>query len=1612
MSRRRKIALIVGGSLGGLILLVAIAVLVVVQTDWFRNFVRTKLIATVEEATGGRVELGSFNFTWSHLRADVNNFIIHGLEPAGAAPLLRAKHVQVDLKLLSPLKGFIDIAYLMIDTPQANLMVFPDGKTNIPAPKIKQKPSDRSGLETIVDLAIGRFDLVNASTIFTDQPAAFNASAQNLRAHLAYNHLHPSYTGEIDLAPLHLRSGPNDPVDVNVKLPIAMEKDKVTLTNAQLESPRSKVVISGELDNLGAPQPHSSAHLNASVSLDEARRIAGLSIPLDLRAGPQFMTADITAAADDRSIHIQSARMNLGASSLEAKGTLKEPNKPGDVQFNATLALNELGRMLKVAARPEGVVKLGGNASLRENNDYLIAANVDARNVAIHQGATHLSGIALDSSVTADPHRIELANLRLAAFGGTFAGSAAIQELQQFHLAGNLHNFDLEHLTRAFMAKPLGYDGVVSGPVQAEGDIRNMNTLVARATLGIAPGRRGVPVSGKLNVDYNGRADTVLLGQSFLQLPHTRVDLSGSLGNRIQAHLVSRDLADFRPLGNIPVALNGGGAAVVDATVTGKLSAPRVAAHAELSNFAVEDRTFTRFAADVTASPDRAAAANSILTRGALQANFSGAVGLRNWKPENFEPLRVDLTMRNADVADVLALAGQSDIAATGALSLDAHIAGTVGSPTGNADLSAANGTIEGERFDTINAHALMTPQAIDVPTLAVVAGPSRIDATAHYQHPLNDLNRGEIRAHVASNQVQLAQFQSLVKDRPGLRGVLSLNGDVAANVVPAAGGTEFEIANLNANAAVRGLQMEGKNLGDLTATAASAGNTVNYKVDSDFAGSTIHVNGRSLLTGNHDTTADASIANLPIDQVLLVAGRRDLPVSGTLSTTAQVSGTLQDPRVKANLTVVKGSAYNETFDRLQAVIGYTNTAIDLPDFRIDAGPSYLTATGAFTHPANDLEDGQARFHVQSNQIQLTRLHAVQDAKPGLAGVVQLAADGAATLRKGSAPLFSTLNANLDARGLSVDKKPLGDLTATAKTSGQQVAFDLTSDLAHANIRGAGQMQLTGDYPLNAQVTFANLTYTGLSPLLGGTPEPFDASANGQLTVNGPVTKTDLLRATLQIARLEAHSIPATTGRKPRVNFELHNQAPIVVALDRSVVTVQSAHIVGPFTDVNVTGTAAIADPKKLNLRADGNVKLEILEAFNPDIFSAGNVTLNAAVSGTTDKPVVNGRLLLQNASLNMLDVPNGLSNANGTVTFNGTEAIIQNITGETGGGKVTLAGFVSYGGPEMQFRVTANADSIRVAAPDTVTTQATARIIAAGTTSRSLVSGNVTIEDVALHSHSDIGSILAQAATPPPAATASTGLLGGMRFDIKIQTAPDVQFRTTLTQNLQLDANVTLRGTPDHPGMLGRVVVTQGEVVFFGSKYTIDQGTVAFYDPNRINPILNIDLETTVQGIDVAISVTGPMDRMKLSYRSDPPMQFSDLISLLASGKTPSTDPVLAARAPAAPEQNFQQAGASTLLGQAVANPVSGRLQRLFGVSKFKIDPQITGASNTPQATMTLQQQISKSVTFTYIQDVTQSNPQIIRMEWAIDPQWSAIAQRDRNGIFDLDFFYKKRFH
>src|SRR5205807_8681257 len=138
----------------------------------------------------------------------------------------------------------------------------------------------------------------------------------------------------------------------------------------------------------------------------------------------------------------------------------------------------------------------------------------------------------------------------------------ALEQMETVRLSGKLRGFDIQRLARAFAPQAAGYSGSISGDVQAAGNIKNTSDPMARVKLDIAPGTQGVPVSGRLNVDYAGRADTVTLAPSYVALPHTRLDLAGSLGQQIQVRLVTRDMADFKPVASVPVTFNGGSATV------------------------------------------------------------------------------------------------------------------------------------------------------------------------------------------------------------------------------------------------------------------------------------------------------------------------------------------------------------------------------------------------------------------------------------------------------------------------------------------------------------------------------------------------------------------------------------------------------------------------------------------------------------------------------------------------------------------------------------------------------------------------------------------------------------------------------------------------------------------------------------------------------------------------------------------------------------------------------------------------------------------------------------------------------------------------------------------
>src|SRR5262249_13564192 len=151
--------------------------------------------------------------------------------------------------------------------------------------------------------------------------------------------------------------------------------------------------------------------------------------------------------------------------------------------------------------------------------------------------------------------------------------------------------------------------------------------------------------------------------------------------------------------------------------------------------------------------------------------------------------------------------------------------------------------------------------------------------------------------------------------------------------------------------------------------------------------------------------------------------------------------------------------------------VTYVAHRIDLSRFEIASGPSHLALSATFDHPAGDFATGNAHFRIEPSSIDLARVHSVQQMRPGLAGLVQLSADGSFTMVPASPHMpLPKLNANLAAAKLAANGNRLGDLNLAAHTpSDNRLDFTLQSDLAGSTIQARGNGQLGGDYPLNAQ---------------------------------------------------------------------------------------------------------------------------------------------------------------------------------------------------------------------------------------------------------------------------------------------------------------------------------------------------------------------------------------------------------------------------------------------------------------------------------------------------------------------------------------------------------------
>jgi translocation and assembly module TamB len=736
----------------------------------------------------------------------------------------------------------------------------------------------------------------------------------------------------------------------------------------------------------------------------------------------------------------------------------------------------------------------------------------------------------------------------------------------------------------------------------------------------------------------------------------------------------------------------------------------------------------------------------------------------------------------------------------------------------------------------------------------------------------------------------------------------------------------------------------------------------------------------------NDPFTAHVDLLDADITEVLQRAGRQE-PVTGRMNLLVQASGTRAAPHADGHVHVSDAVVYGEPVPQLDTDLHWDGEEATLNNLQFTYYDAKASG-GAIYNP------GTRQFHINlsGTNFDLQHIPRIQHSRVLIEGRADFNLQGDGT------PDAPALNAHILLRDLTFDHERAGDMKIDATTQGEMLNVTARSSFEKALFNLDGSVRLRDNFPADVSLQVDHFDADAfLHAYLKGRITGHSA-VEGKIEAHGPLKDPGKFAATAEFSGLSADIS----------NVKIHNQDPVRLTLADQTLRIEQLHLVGTGTDFTAHGTALLTGERDLDLVSQGHIDLSLLQTFDSDFFSSGGVDLTVAVTGPVANPQLQGRLNVTQGSISYAGLPSGLSEMNGSLVFNQNRMQIESLTARSGGGTLTLTGQATTYAGQISFDFNAIGQDIRLRYPAGVSSNASADLHFYGTTESSTLAGNITVNKLAITPGFDFSAYTSSGAQSV-VVTPATSPLYRVKLDVHVVTAPDLQMQTAVAR-LSGAADLRVRGSAARPAVLGRIDVVEGEISFNGAKYRLDRGEVLFTSPVSIQPVLDLQASTRVRDYDITVSVNGQADKpLSIKYRSDPPLPEADIVALLAVGQTREES---AQMAQSGEGGAFSQTASNLILSEAINATVSNRVQRLFGISKIKIDPQGLSTETNPTRgpQVTIEQQISNDFTLTYSQNVSQASQQIIQGEYYIRRNVSIVGTRDQNGVVSFDVKIRQR--
>jgi translocation and assembly module TamB len=704
-----------------------------------------------------------------------------------------------------------------------------------------------------------------------------------------------------------------------------------------------------------------------------------------------------------------------------------------------------------------------------------------------------------------------------------------------------------------------------------------------------------------------------------------------------------------------------------------------------------------------------------------------------------------------------------------------------------------------------------------------------------------------------------------------------------------------------------------------------------------------------------------------------------EYPITGDLSGDIAIQGSELQPVGHGSLQLTKASAWNEPVRSLKLDFqGDRESVHSTAELQVAAGKADAKLTYVPKTQQYDMT-------LTAEGLKLDQLQSVQQRNGSLSGVLSLNVSGQGSVKD------PQLSGNLQIPQLQISGQTFSEVKAQMDLAHQHANVSLESIVEQGYVHAQGGIDLVGQYQTDATVDVRALP---IGPLLAkhstttGAPQDLQGFTEIHASLKGPLKDPSRLNGHLEIPRLNL----------AYKNIQLANDGPLRIRYQNGVATVEQAQIKGTGTDLSLQGVVPVQSTIPLNVSAKGGIDVQLLQLLSPDVIASGRLEIDVRASGAIAQPKTEGSIRIVNTGLSLEDAPVSVSAMNGQLSIAGNALRIDKLTATAGGGTISANGSATYG-KETNFAIDLHAKGVRVH-PTGIRSTVDADLQLNGTPRKSQLSGRMVVDRLSFQEGFDLAAFMSQLSddstisAPPPFAS-------NMNLSISVRSAQNLTLASSQV-SIAGSANLNVTGTAAQPVILGRITLTNGELFFQGKRFEIQSGSIAFVNPARTEPVLNLYVKTFIEQYNITINFSGPIDRLKTNYTSDPSLPPIDIINLLAFGQTTAEK---ASNASAPPSL-----AAQSVVAQGVASQVAKGVQNLAGISQLTIDPT-AGTSQNPGAQVAIQQRVTGTILLTFATDVTSTQTQTIQVQYQPKQHWKISVIRDQYDGYGVDVRYHKVF-